>query len=287
VPLYKLWAAVFGADLSEVDGPLVQFENLNTFFTRPLKAGVRPLQSGALVSPVDGRIVAFGQVPTGGQLPFIKNMSYAVDELLGAAPVKRAGEDSALFYCIIYLAPGDYHRMHAASNFLIRSRTHFVGEKLPVAPAVAAAIPDLFTRNERVVLTGEWEHGFFSFVPVGAFNVGSISLTTEPTFAQEQAARAKSFSREGFAAALQNHRSGGALRKDFYREALLGGMVDRVSYGSKGFYVPKGHHLATFELGSTVVLVFEAPAERLRFRVSAGQRLKMGQNLCTLSEEGL
>ena len=37
-------------------------------------------------------------------------------------------------------------------------------------------IAGLFNHNERVVLSGSWKHGFFSFTAVGAYNVGSINL---------------------------------------------------------------------------------------------------------------
>lgn len=43
-------------------------------------------------------------------------------------------------------------------------------------PGIARMVTGLFNHNERVVLTGSWKHGFFSFTAVGAYNVGSINL---------------------------------------------------------------------------------------------------------------
>ena len=48
-----------------------------------------------------------------------------------------------------------------------------------MAPWAVKTMPGLFTLNERVLLLGQWEHGFFSFAAVGAYNVGSISLAMD------------------------------------------------------------------------------------------------------------
>lgn len=48
-----------------------------------------------------------------------------------------------------------------------------------------------------------------------------------------------------------------------------------------GLKVQKGDELACFRLGSTVVLVFDAP-EDFRFRVRAGDTVRMGQNIGTI-----
>ncbi len=53
------------------------------------------------------------------------------------------------------------------------------GELLTVAPWAAKTMPGLFTLNERVILTGIWEHGFFGMAAVGAYNVGSIKIALD------------------------------------------------------------------------------------------------------------
>lgn len=53
------------------------------------------------------------------------------------------------------------------------------GYLYPVASWAVQMIKGLFAMNERVALVGEWEHGFFSYTPVGAYNVGTMTLNFE------------------------------------------------------------------------------------------------------------
>lgn len=47
---------------------------------------------------------------------------------------------------------------------------------MSVNPGIARLVKELFCLNERVALTGQWQHGFFSLTAVGATNVGSIRV---------------------------------------------------------------------------------------------------------------
>ena len=161
----------------------------------------------------------------------------------------RSKAPTALYYIVIYLAPGDYHRFHSPASWVAEKRRHFAGELYSVSPYLQRKLPGLFTLNERVVLLGRWRWGFFSFTPVGATNVGSIkinfdrelrtnSLTTDTAAdraAEEASARGEPYS--GFAEATY-----GAASK------ILGGHALR-----------KGEEMGGFQLGSSIVLVFEAP----------------------------
>ena len=156
---------------------------------------------------------------------------------------------TALYYIVVYLAPGDYHRFHSPASWVAEKRRHFAGELYSVSPYLQRTLPGLFTLNERVVLLGRWRWGFFSFTPVGATNVGSIkinfdrelrtnSLTTDTAAdraAEEASGRGEPYS--GFAEATY-----GAASK------ILGGHALR-----------KGEEMGGFQLGSSIVLVFEAP----------------------------
>jgi phosphatidylserine decarboxylase len=88
----------------------------------------------------------------------------------------KQNPDNELYHCIIYLAPGDYHRFHSPSDWEVFYRRHFPGELFSVNPCVARWLQGLFNLNERAVYYGDWKHGFFSMAAVGATNVGSISV---------------------------------------------------------------------------------------------------------------
>ncbi|KAL5598993.1 uncharacterized protein BROUX77_006026 [Berkeleyomyces rouxiae] len=201
-----------------------------------------------------------------------------IDELaLGERPWYQQLSNTrktALFYAVIYLAPGDYHRFHSPCNWVVERRRHFSGELYSVSPYLQRTLPGLFTLNERVVLLGRWRWGFFSYVPVGATNVGSIivnfdkelrtnSLNTDTAAdraAEEAAARGEAYS--GFSEATYEAAS-----------PVLGGHA-----------LSRGEEMGGFQLGSTVVLVFEAPVEgengeKWHWEVEKGQTIKMGQAL--------
>ncbi|KAF9582465.1 phosphatidylserine decarboxylase 1 [Lunasporangiospora selenospora] len=160
---------------------------------------------------------------------------------------------NALFFCVIYLAPGDYHRFHSPTNWVAERRRHFSGELYSVSPWMVKQLQDLFVLNERVVLLGKWRHGFFSMVPVGATNVGSIVLN---------------FDKE-----LRTNRKEDRFKRG-YGELLYSG-VSRLLNGQP---LRVGEEMGGFKLGSTVVLVFEAP-KSFKFTIEPGQTVRMGQAL--------
>lgn len=193
--------------------------------------------------------------------------------------------DNALYYVVIYLAPGDYHRFHSPVPWVVESRRHFAGELYSVSPYLQRHLPGLFTLNERVVLLGRWRWGFFSYTPVGATNVGSIkvkfdselrtnSLTTD-TAASKAAAEAAKRGEEyhGFVEATYRHAS-----------RTLGGHP-----------LQRGEEMGGFQLGSSIVLVFEAPVGSRKsfdagwtggardggwnWSIEKGQTIKVGQKL--------
>jgi phosphatidylserine decarboxylase len=64
--------------------------------------------------------------------------------------VSKLREGNALFFAVIYLAPGDYHRFHSPAAWVVEKRRHFAGELFSVSPYIARRLSGLFVLNERV-----------------------------------------------------------------------------------------------------------------------------------------
>ncbi|KAK0635707.1 phosphatidylserine decarboxylase-domain-containing protein [Bombardia bombarda] len=185
----------------------------------------------------------------------------------------------SLYYAVIYLAPGDYHRFHSPTNWVVEQRRHFAGELYSVSPYLQRTLPGLFTLNERVVLLGRWRYGFFSYVPVGATNVGSIKIN----FDRELRTNSLTTDTAADRAADEAARKGEPYLG--YAEATY----ESSSAVLQGHALRRGEEMGGFQLGSTIVLVFEAPASGhdesdsahngWSWSVEKGQKIKVGQAL--------
>lgn len=166
--------------------------------------------------------------------------------------VSKLREGNGLFFTVIYLAPGDYHRFHSPTAWVVERRRHFAGELFSVSPYIARRLSNLFVLNERVALLGRWRYGFFGMVPVGATNVGSIKINFD------QALRTNN--------RLRPHPAG------TYIEAVY----SKASSLLRGQPLSAGDEMGGFKLGSTIVLIFEAP-KNFTFAVEEGQKIKVGE----------
>ncbi len=174
--LYGWFARRYGASLDEVAGTLADFKSLQQFFRRPLREGARPIAGTPLVWPCDGRIITTGYV-TNERLEQVKGRHYGLADLLGDAAFARALEGGS--QVTIYLAPGDYHRVHAPFSAVIEAITALPGTLFPVNPAATRCIENLFPRNSRHVFRCRLDSGEpAAIVMVGAYNVGSTIVST-------------------------------------------------------------------------------------------------------------
>ncbi|KZT09048.1 phosphatidylserine decarboxylase [Laetiporus sulphureus 93-53] len=173
----------------------------------------------------------------------------------------RVKPGNALYFAVIYLAPGDYHRFHSPAAWVVEKRRHFIGDLFSVSPWMVKQLENLFVLNERVALLGRWRYGFFSMVPVGATNVGSIKISFDQALRTNVGSRRK-------------------LPTGTYTEAVYTGASPILG----GQPLTKAQEMGGFCLGSTIVLIFEAP-DRFQFAVHAGQRIKVGEPMGDVATE--
>lgn len=204
---------------------------------------------------------------------------------------KEKVEDKQLFFCVIYLAPGDYHHFHSPANWDIYKRRHFAGELYSVSPMMANMLKNLFVLNERVVLFGQWQHGFFSMIPVGATNVGSIKIDFDTQLKTNSKKILNRFKFSKFRSSSSSSYEPIPNDDEDNKNETTNSKsipIEPKNHVEPGSYVElvykhvikmnKGDEMGGFKLGSTVVLVFEAP-KNFVFNINPDQKVKVGERL--------
>ncbi len=240
-PLTRWFARTYGVDLAECANPdLDSYATFNEFFTRELKADARLIATGhnVLVAPADGVLTEHGAIE-GDRLYQAKGLAYSLGELLGESGAAVAALQGGRYFTI-YLAPHNYHRVHAPLAARLTRTRYLPGARFSVSRATAAAIPRLFCRNERVVCWFETDRGPMAVVFVGALNVSSVS-----TFAHGEIAS-------------------GAPRAWTEPQPRA---------------VAQGAEIGRFNMGSTVIVLLQDSTLEFASAVANGLAVRMGQAL--------
>ncbi|VDM95519.1 unnamed protein product [Thelazia callipaeda] len=239
--LFGMYVRAYDCRMDEAEvEDLSAYPTLAAFFNRSLKPRLRPVSDSDLVSPADAVVIHYGKVNE-GRIEFVKGHDYDIVDFLGPKGYE-------LYQMVLYLAPGNYHGFHAPANWLATQEIHFPGLLLSVRPTLLKRLPHVFCINERVVLKGSWKHGFFSMSAVAATNVGDISIEADPLL----------------------HTNVKRIRKELKEPT-------QTSTELEYKYRP-GDKVGEFRLGSTIVLIFEAPPT-VHFAIHAGDNLRYGQSL--------
>jgi len=239
----RAFARAYRVDMAEAETDFGGYGRFSDFFSRGLRPGCRPVDADprVVVSPVDGVVSQAGILERGSCVQ-AKGLQFPIDRLLGDAELAaRYALGGA--YATLYLSPRDYHRVHSPVEGAVVSSRYLPGEFWPVNPATVRNRDALFCRNERLVTVLDTAvFGRVAVVKVGATCVGRI--------------------RAAYDDRLTHAGQAGGLRT----------------------YVPprpveKGGELGRFEMGSTVILLFEPGRVVWDDRLVPEAVVRMGQRI--------
>jgi phosphatidylserine decarboxylase len=245
--LIRQFVRWYDVDIEELAHPVPEgFPTFNDFFIRELAPGARDVDEapGAIVSPVDGTVSAAGRIED-DRLFQAKGLDYSLTELL-ATDVADVSTYANGEFATIYLAPYNYHRVHAPVDGELHSARYVPGGLFSVNEATVSNLPGLFARNERLVCHATTPHGPMALIFVGALNVGTI-----------------------------HSRWTGDIRP------RSGGVVDAIDLrqSAQSLSFARGDTLGWFNMGSTVILLFPEGVVDGFGELDPGQTVRMGEVL--------
>ena len=238
----------YKVDMSECEKQdPTEYATFNEFFTRPLKAGARPLDPDprAILSPSDGTKSASGTISS-GTLIQAKGQDFTLASLLGGnQEICRPFEGGTYF--TIYLSPANYHRVHMPLDGRLTALSYIPGKLFSVNLNTAAHIGGLFSRNERACAFFDTPRGKMCVILVGAMIVGSIETV------------------------WKGEVNGGHGSTPF----------EETYEGPRSITLSRGAEMGRFKLGSTVICLFEnGMAEECA--IAPGTAVKAGQKAAVL-----
>jgi len=235
---------IYGVNMAESKQQDINaFASFNHFFTRELKEGVRPVSTveKGIVCPADGAVSQAGVI-SNGDIFQAKGKSFTATDLLGGDAERAEAFNNGLF-TTIYLSPKDYHRLHMPLTGKLVEMIHVPGRLFSVNAATANSVPRLFARNERVVCIFETEIGKMALVLVGAIFVSSVETLWHGVVTPPSISDVRSWKYED-------------------EDALV---------------IEKGMEMGRFNMGSTIVVLFEDNKAAWENEFVAGKGVQLGE----------
>ena len=240
--LIRWFVGRYAVDMSEAaDADIASYKSFNDFFTRPLRAGLRPLATADFVCPVDGAISQLGPIDDHHMLQ-AKGHRFTITDLVGGDQALAAQFRHGSF-ANLYLSPKDYHRLHMPCDGKLMRMIYVPGKLFSVNPVTARGVPNLFARNERVVCLFESpEHGPFVMVLVGATIVGSMATVWHGVVNSKRTNKTSEW-----------------------------------TYTGKDIVLKKGEEMGRFLLGSTIVMLFRQGAIAFNGDWAPERKVRLGE----------
>ncbi|HYV35715.1 MAG TPA: archaetidylserine decarboxylase [Gemmataceae bacterium] len=249
IPMRRLRASMFRAIFSkkyppginedEAEKSLESYASLNALFTRGIKPECRPISDDASQMLCP----CDGTVQDVGKLDrdkilTVKGIDYTLASLLPTLNTQSLENGHC---AIVFLSPIDCHRIFSPVDGRLVEAIHIPGFRLLVHPPYQRPEYPVYSLNERMILRFATEFGPCVVVMVAGWGVGNITLPAAGDF--------------------RPHR----------QEMSAKTWPDPI-------HVKRGQWIATFELGSTAVLI-APPSAGVASLVSINQKVKYGQPL--------
>jgi phosphatidylserine decarboxylase len=224
-------------DERELERPLWEYRSVDALFTRGVRPELRPIAQGR-----DQFLCPCDATVQEvgrvepGRVITVKGIDYTLDTLLPQTDVSRFHGGH---FGVFFLSPNDCHRVVSPHDARVEEVIHVPGYRLLVHPPSQRAEYPVFALNERVVMRLATPLGACALVMVAGWGVGNITLRFDPAFRPRPR------------------------------------RVTRKAYDVPPVMRP-GEWVATFGLGSTVILITET-AERVTTLVTRGEKVQYGQ----------
>lgn len=242
----KLFAKKYQVNMQEAAKPnFNDYATFNEFFIRPLAEGARKIDENptALCLPADGCISQLGHIDN-DRLLQAKGQDFSLTDLLAndeeLVEAFKNGE-----FATTYLSPRDYHRVHMPCDGTLRKMIYVPGVLFSVNPFLAEHIPNLFARNERVICVFDTEFGQMVQILVGATITASISTQWAGVINPPRSKEVKVWTYSG----------------------------------ENAVKLRKGQEMGAFQLGSTVINLFQPNQVKLAEQLAVDVPVHMGEVL--------
>ena len=245
----KVFAKKYNVDMSEAKKEnFSDYESFNQFFIRELKDDARKINENqtALCLPADGRVSQIGHIDDERLLQAKGHFFSLSDLLAGDEELVNTFKNGE--FATIYLSPRDYHRVHMPCDATLRKMIYVPGDLFSVNPFLAEHVPNLFARNERVICVFDTEFGPMVQILVGATITASMSTVW---------------------AGVINPPRTGEVKVWTYQ-------------GDNAIKLTKGQEMGAFQLGSTVINLFQANSVTLAEHLEVDVPVRMGEILATM-----
>lgn len=236
---------LYGVDMREARKErAADYASFNDFFTRQLKPEVRTwdVDAAHIISPVDGAISRIGRL-AGADLIQAKGKRYGLRQLL-AADDKTSERFKDGCYATLYLSPRDYHRVHMPATGRLIKSIYVPGRLFAVNKASVCGVDHLFAVNERFISLFETEAGLLAQIMVGAIFVGGLQTVWL-----------------------------GEITPAKKRELTVR------EYKEREIILRQGQEFGRFNMGSTVILIFEKDKIEWLKNLKINDAVQVGQIL--------